>query len=129
MSYLIEAVLNSEEKSDLREFISELQASEQKYLLRNDILNAFDTFISKKSQTTQAALSSLRVLKAQPSLAGNVKQKARFLDKALQDCDFPLRICLFLSHQLQGRGKHFLFPILHNFQFLSIINLETNDTG
>ena len=58
MSYLIEAVLNSEEKSDLREFISELQASEHKYLLRNDILNAFDTFTSQKSQTTQSGFSS-----------------------------------------------------------------------
>lgn len=44
MSDLLETVLNSDEKNDLREFVSELQASEQRYLLRNDILNAFSSF-------------------------------------------------------------------------------------
>ena len=49
MSYLLEAVLNSHEKSDLREFIHSVQSSEQRYLLRNEILNAFSTFCRQKS--------------------------------------------------------------------------------
>lgn len=47
MSELIHAVLNSEEKSDLRSFISELRSQEKGYLLRNDILNAYSEFCSK----------------------------------------------------------------------------------
>ena len=58
MSYLIEAVLNSEEKSDLREFISELQASEQKYLLRNDILQAFAQFTQQQDKTGPSGFTS-----------------------------------------------------------------------
>ncbi|GAB4240724.1 MAG: sucrose synthase [Stanieria sp.] len=50
MSYLIEAVLNSEEKNSLREFISQLQESEQRYLLRNEILSSFDSFNTSKSE-------------------------------------------------------------------------------
>jgi sucrose synthase len=41
MSELIQAVINSEEKLDLRQFILDLRAKEQKYLLRNDIERAF----------------------------------------------------------------------------------------
>ena len=44
MSKLIEAVLNSEEKSDLRSFLSELRHQEKRYLLRNDILNAYNDY-------------------------------------------------------------------------------------
>ncbi|GAX45110.1 sucrose synthase [Tolypothrix sp. NIES-4075] len=47
MSELIHAVLNSEEKSDLRSFISELRSQEKGYLLRNDILNVYSEFCSK----------------------------------------------------------------------------------
>jgi len=47
MSDLIHAVLNSEEKSDLRSFISELRSQEKGYLLRNDILNVYTEFCSK----------------------------------------------------------------------------------
>lgn len=44
MSYLIETIVNSDEKNDFREFASQLRVSDQHYLLRNDILNAFKTF-------------------------------------------------------------------------------------
>lgn len=44
MEKLVDALLNSEEKNDLREFFSQLQMSEGRYLLRNDILNAFSEF-------------------------------------------------------------------------------------
>ncbi len=59
MSNLLEAVLNSEEKTDLREFISQLQESERKYLLRNDILQAFQEFHLSKNNSEQAYRSSL----------------------------------------------------------------------
>ncbi|MGK7953597.1 MAG: sucrose synthase [Xenococcaceae cyanobacterium] len=58
MSYLIEAVLSSEEKHDLREFISELQNSHQKYLLRNDILQAFEKFSPQKDNRVKANFKS-----------------------------------------------------------------------
>jgi len=41
MSDLIQAVLNSDEKTNLRQFSSLLRASEKRYLLRNEILTAF----------------------------------------------------------------------------------------
>jgi sucrose synthase len=59
MSNLLKAVLNSEEKTDLREFISQLQESERKYLLRNDILQAFQEFHLSKNNSEQAYRSSL----------------------------------------------------------------------
>lgn len=44
MSNPIEAIANSEEKIDLWQFFGELRNSEKKYLLRNDILNAFEIY-------------------------------------------------------------------------------------
>jgi sucrose synthase len=52
MSELIQAVLDSEERSDLRQFLSELRlSSEQRYFLRNDILSAFKTYCNKQQKT------------------------------------------------------------------------------
>ena len=50
MSELIQAILDSEEKSDLRSFASELRQQEQKYLLRNEILNVFREYCSKSQK-------------------------------------------------------------------------------
>jgi sucrose synthase len=50
MSELIQAILDSEEKSDLRSFISQLRQHEQNYLLRNDILNVFGEYCSKSQK-------------------------------------------------------------------------------
>ncbi len=47
MSELIQAVLDSEDRNDLRGLVSELRQQEQGYLLRNDILNLFDEYCSK----------------------------------------------------------------------------------
>ncbi|NES86701.1 MAG: sucrose synthase [Moorea sp. SIO2B7] len=58
MSHLIDAVLNSEEKSSLREFVNHLQASEQRYLLRNDILNVFANFCSSQDNPETCSQSS-----------------------------------------------------------------------
>jgi sucrose synthase len=44
MSELIQAVLDHDEKIDLRQFASELRNREQQYLLRNDIVTAFSEF-------------------------------------------------------------------------------------
>ena len=59
MSYLIEAVLNSPEKSDLREFINSVQSSAQRYLLRNEILNAFSQFCRQKESADELSASHL----------------------------------------------------------------------
>ncbi|NJM95254.1 MAG: sucrose synthase, partial [Acaryochloridaceae cyanobacterium CSU_5_19] len=58
MSQLIQAVLNSDEKSDLRQFASEIQNQEQRYLLRNDILTAFDNFCGKYEKPLACQISS-----------------------------------------------------------------------
>ena len=58
MSYLIEAVLNHE-KSDLREFINSVQSLEQRYLLRNEILNAFSKFCRQKESADDLSASHL----------------------------------------------------------------------
>ncbi len=60
MFNLIDAVLDSEEKSDLREFFSELQGLEQHYLLRNEILGAFTDFC-QKSQKPESFYNSSRL--------------------------------------------------------------------
>ncbi len=44
MIHLIQDVLDSDEKSDLRQFASQLRTSDKKYLLRNDILSAFSEY-------------------------------------------------------------------------------------
>ncbi|MBD0345817.1 MAG: sucrose synthase, partial [Coleofasciculus sp. Co-bin14] len=44
MLNLIQDVLDSDEKSDLRQFASHLRTSDKKYLLRNDILTAFSDY-------------------------------------------------------------------------------------
>jgi sucrose synthase len=44
MSELFQAVLDSDQKSDLRQFVSDLRHQEKRYLLRNDILNAFSAY-------------------------------------------------------------------------------------
>lgn len=49
MSYLLDAVINSKHKNDLQGFIYYLRELEQKYLLRNDIVNAFDDFCRKQA--------------------------------------------------------------------------------
>lgn len=47
MSELMQAILDSEEKHDLRGFISELRQQDKNYLLRNDILNVYAEYCSK----------------------------------------------------------------------------------
>ncbi|AMW30681.1 sucrose synthase [Arthrospira platensis] len=47
MSELIQNVIESDEKQDLRQFYSELRISEKRYLLRNDILQAFADYCLK----------------------------------------------------------------------------------
>jgi len=51
MSELIQAVLDSEEKNDLRSFISQLRHQEKNYLLRNDIQLAYSEFCSKQEKS------------------------------------------------------------------------------
>jgi len=58
MSQLIQAVLNSDEKADLRQFASEVHNQSERYLLRNDILSVFDTFCEKYQKTPSFQLSS-----------------------------------------------------------------------
>ncbi|MFB2974358.1 sucrose synthase [Aerosakkonema sp. BLCC-F183] len=50
MSELIEAVIGSEEKGDLREFASFLRQQEKRYLLRNDILTAFSEYATNRQK-------------------------------------------------------------------------------
>ena len=47
---LIQAVIESEEKVDLKRFISDLRVAENRYLLRNDIVNAFVEFSKKQEK-------------------------------------------------------------------------------
>ena len=44
MLNLIQDVLDSDEKSDLRQFARQLRNSEHKYLLRNEIVTAFSEY-------------------------------------------------------------------------------------
>ncbi|HEY9908393.1 MAG TPA: sucrose synthase [Thermosynechococcaceae cyanobacterium] len=62
MSELIQAVLNSEEKTNLRQFASQLRATDKRYLLRNEILTAFDTYC-KNFEKSEHFHSSSRLSK------------------------------------------------------------------
>jgi sucrose synthase len=59
MSQLLQTVLNSEDKNDLRSLMSELRADEKSYLLRNDILNLYSQFCTKYQKQEDAATSHL----------------------------------------------------------------------
>ena len=58
MSELLLAVLESEERSDLRQFLSELRHQEKRYLLRNDILNAYAEYCNKQQKSAEFYQSS-----------------------------------------------------------------------
>ncbi|WP_250124180.1 sucrose synthase [Chroococcidiopsis sp. CCMEE 29] len=58
MSELLQAVLDSEERSDLRQFISELRHQEKSYLLRNDILTAYTDYCNKYQKPNEFYNSS-----------------------------------------------------------------------
>ena len=58
MSDLIQAVLNTEEKADLRQFASLLRMSDKKYLLRNEILHAFGEYCQNYEKSEQFHTSS-----------------------------------------------------------------------
>ncbi|MCX7592188.1 MAG: sucrose synthase [Fischerella sp.] len=58
MSDLIQAVLDSEEKNDLRSFLSELSQQEKRYWLRNDILNVYNEYCAKYQTSGQFSTSS-----------------------------------------------------------------------
>jgi sucrose synthase len=58
MSKLLQSVLDSEEKSDLRSLINELRACEKKYLLRNDILNLYKEFCTKYQKNSEFSQTS-----------------------------------------------------------------------
>lgn len=58
MSELLQAVLDSEERSDLRQFVSEIRHREQQYLLRNDILSAYTDYCTKHEKPEEFFLSS-----------------------------------------------------------------------
>jgi sucrose synthase len=62
MTSLIEAVVKSEEKIALLQFINELRDSENRYLLRNDILSAFEGFCTQEQQSSQLHSSRLAKL-------------------------------------------------------------------
>ncbi|MBD2440650.1 sucrose synthase [Nostoc sp. FACHB-110] len=63
MSELIQAVLESEEKNDLRSFISQLRNHEKNYLLRNDIQLAYSEFCAKQQKSEKlSSFSSLSKL-------------------------------------------------------------------
>lgn len=58
MSDLIQAVLNSDEKTNLRQFASLLRASDKRYLLRNEILTAFDDYCRNYEKSERFYTSS-----------------------------------------------------------------------
>ncbi|MEA5592917.1 sucrose synthase [Rivularia sp. UHCC 0363] len=53
MSELIQSILDSEEKSDFRSFLSDLRQQKNSYLLHNDILNAYSEYCSKNKKSDE----------------------------------------------------------------------------
>ena len=59
MTDLIQIALSSDEKISLRQFVSVLRASDQRYLLRNEILQRFDDYCQQYGKTNQFHLEKL----------------------------------------------------------------------
>ncbi|WP_044500799.1 sucrose synthase [Nostoc sp. PCC 7107] len=59
MSELIQAVLESEEKNDLRAFLSQLRQQDKNYLLRNDILYVYSEYCAKNEKPEELYTFSL----------------------------------------------------------------------
>ncbi|GJD16504.1 sucrose synthase [Rivularia sp. IAM M-261] len=62
MSELLQAVIDSDEKNDLRSLMSELRLCEKRYLLRNDILNLYEDFCTKHQKNASPQSSHLSKL-------------------------------------------------------------------
>jgi sucrose synthase len=62
MSELLQAVLASDEKNDLRSLMSELRLCKKRYLLRNDILNLYEDFCTKHQKNAHQQSSHLSKL-------------------------------------------------------------------
>lgn len=62
MSELLQAVLDSDEKNDLRSLMSELRLCEKRYLLRNDILSLYEDFCTKYQKNAHPQSSHLSKL-------------------------------------------------------------------
>ncbi|BAZ09800.1 sucrose synthase [Calothrix sp. NIES-4071] len=62
MSELLQVILNSDEKNDLRSLMSELRSCEKRYLLRNDILNLYNDFCTKYQKNAHYQSSHLSKL-------------------------------------------------------------------
>ncbi|MGM3305481.1 sucrose synthase [Anabaena sp. WFMT] len=58
MSELLQTLLDSEEKVDLRSFISDLRQQDKKYWLRNDTINVYSDYCSKYSKSEQFCTDS-----------------------------------------------------------------------
>lgn len=58
MSELIQAVLESDERTNLRQFASQLRTLDKRYLLRNEILSAFDDYCKTYEKSEQFYHSS-----------------------------------------------------------------------
>lgn len=58
MSDLIQAVLSSDEKTNLRQFASLLRSSEKRYFLRNEILQLFQEYCHQYEKSVQFSTSS-----------------------------------------------------------------------
>lgn len=59
MSDLIQAVLESDEKSELRQFTSVLRSFGKRYLLRNEILQLFEEFYEQRKKQDSSRLEKL----------------------------------------------------------------------
>jgi sucrose synthase len=53
MKHVIEQIVSSDEKIELLQFVDELRQSEHKYLLRNDIVSAFDNYCKTYQKSEQ----------------------------------------------------------------------------
>ena len=58
MNNLLQAVIDSDEQAYLRDFVSELQTSESKYLLRNDIVSIFAQYCESRDNSETLLYSS-----------------------------------------------------------------------
>ncbi|BAU63643.1 Sucrose synthase [Stanieria sp. NIES-3757] len=111
MSYLIEAVLNSEEKNSLREFISQLQESNQRYLLRNEILSSFDSFSTTKSDQ-------------EPYFSSNLGKLIYYTQEIILEKE---SICLIIRPKIAQQEAYRIFEDL-NYEAMTVQQLlDTRD--
>ncbi|MFZ9737867.1 MAG: sucrose synthase [Prochlorotrichaceae cyanobacterium] len=97
MSLVLSTIINSSERNDLKQFISELQNQDQYYLLRNDILGAFTAYCDRYNKTEEFRTKS---------------QVKRFIDQTQEIIICQENLCWIIRPKIAHQIAFLILPDL-----------------